>query len=410
MRRTIILVSLTIALTTLVPHCFAINLDFKDGGTKSGFLNVLMSPMRAAKRILSFSTGGTADGLKLEAFKIFMRHYNKTYTEEEIPARMALFFVRRKLLEASTLLFQAGKSFYQLRENVYFDWTPEELEVLFGVQVPKNRINTREATMISENSERRLESSSDFLDELDSEELDSEGLMVKANNNIPSSKDWRQSGCIATPVNQKECGSCYAFATVTTIETMRCLKTGTSLKLSAQQIVDCSTIMGNQGCAGGWPTRALNYLQAVSVIALESCYPYANAQNRCALTSIKAKPGCIKPASPTDSAKISYKVLTGELDILFHVANTGPVITVMFAGESFVYYGKGIYDDPECSKRPGDVNHAVVIVGYGTKDGVDYWIIKNSWGVAEWGEQGYGLVRRGINSCSIGHWGWVITG
>lgn len=44
--------------------------------------------------------------------------------------------------------------------------------------------------------------------------------------------------------------------------------------------------------------------------------------------------------------------------------------------------------------------HAVEIVGWGTEDSKDYWIIKNSWG-SEWGDNGYFRILRGINMCSI---------
>lgn len=47
-----------------------------------------------------------------------------------------------------------------------------------------------------------------------------------------------------------------------------------------------------------------------------------------------------------------------------------------------------------------DVNHAVLAVGYGTLNGMDYWLIKNSWG-ATWGDNGYFRMQRGANMCGI---------
>ena len=51
-------------------------------------------------------------------------------------------------------------------------------------------------------------------------------------------------------------------------------------------------------------------------------------------------------------------------------------------------------------------DHAVVVVGYGTENGVDYWLIKNSWGT-QWGEKGYMRIKRGVGMCGIG--GTLVT-
>jgi C1A family cysteine protease len=58
----------------------------------------------------------------------------------------------------------------------------------------------------------------------------------------------------------------------------------------------------------------------------------------------------------------------------------------------------GVYDSNDCDGQ--DPNHAVVLVGWGNQNGVDYWIGRNSWGPL-WGEEGYFLIQRGVNKCGI---------
>lgn len=58
----------------------------------------------------------------------------------------------------------------------------------------------------------------------------------------------------------------------------------------------------------------------------------------------------------------------------------------------------GVYTDPTCDTM--EVNHGVVVVGYGTLDGINYWVVRNSWG-RTWGLGGYILIQRGVNKCKI---------
>lgn len=79
------------------------------------------------------------------------------------------------------------------------------------------------------------------------------------------------------------------------------------------------------------------------------------------------------------------------------VASSGPVMIAVYASENFINYASGIYDDPLCDQEP---NHAVLVIGYGTENDIDFWLIKNSWGTS-WGEKGYMRMVRNKNMCNI---------
>jgi len=92
--------------------------------------------------------------------------------------------------------------------------------------------------------------------------------------NIPTSLDWRKYGFITSPVNQRSCGSCYAYSIAESIEGQIFKQTGMLLPVSAQQLVDCSTITGNLGCTGGSLRNTLKYLEKSKGLMARSTYPY----------------------------------------------------------------------------------------------------------------------------------------
>lgn len=68
--------------------------------------------------------------------------------------------------------------------------------------------------------------------------------------------------------------------------------------------------------------------------------------------------------------------------------------------DHFRFYKSGVFSSDDCGTKPKDVNHAVLAVGYGTEDGADYWLVKNSWG-AEWGDGGFFKIQRDTNECGV---------
>jgi len=163
-------------------------------------------------------------------------------------------------------------------------------------------------------------------------------------------------------------------------------------ELSEQNLVDCSETFGNQGCNGGLMDNAFNYVKANKGIDTESSYPYEAKDGRCRFK--KDKIGA-EDSGFTDIPQGDEDALTAAL------ASVGPVSVAIDASqESFQFYKKGVYYEPNCS--PTGLDHGVLAVGYGVdKDGGNFYIVKNSWG-PDWGEKGYiRMARDKDNNCGI---------
>ncbi|KAM6899547.1 uncharacterized protein FYW49_017627 [Xenentodon cancila] len=212
-----------------------------------------------------------------------------------------------------------------------------------------------------------------------------------SNLSIPKSVDWRKDGLVSPVRDQGLCGSCWAFSSLGALEGQMMKQTGVLVTLSPQNLVDCSTVDGNLGCRGGYITKAYSYIIRNGGVDSESFYPYEHQDGKCRY-SVKGKAGyCSK-----------FHVLPrgDEGALQAAVASVGPVsVAVNAMLPSFHKYKGGLYYEPDCN--PKLINHAVLVVGYGTDAGQDYWLVKNSWGTA-WGEAGFiRIARNKKNLCGI---------
>ncbi|XP_053369367.1 procathepsin L-like [Clarias gariepinus] len=221
-------------------------------------------------------------------------------------------------------------------------------------------------------------------------------LLELSDSLIPDRLDWTEKGLVSPVQNQGMCGSCWAFSAVGALEAQMMKETHQLVPLSAQNLVDCSVTEGNHGCRGGFMTNAFSYIIHNKGIDSDAFYPYQHKEGLCRY-------------SPEGRAGFcsSFRTLphANESVLLNAVAQIGPVsVGVNAKLASFHRYRSGIYADPLCDPRT--VNHAVLVVGYGTEKGQDYWLVKNSWGAA-WGEKGYIRMARNRNQCGIANFAVV---
>jgi cathepsin L len=98
---------------------------------------------------------------------------------------------------------------------------------------------------------------------------------------LPRAIDWREKGFITDTVNQRTCGSCYAFSIAYSISGQIFKRIGRVEYMSEQQLVDCSAAFGNQGCTGGSLRNTFNYLEMSGGIMRAKDYPYTASAGRC---------------------------------------------------------------------------------------------------------------------------------
>jgi cathepsin L len=241
----------------------------------------------------------------------------------------------------------------------------------------------------------------------------------------PDSVDWRTKGIVTAVKNQGQCGSCWAFSAVASMEgaynmanngTDSCKTTcgpnkSPCCSFSEQEIVDC-TAGGADDCSAGGEMHD-GMLEIVNhhggSINTDEQYPYTSGGGT-ALGKCLAKDATAVKAGFTGYMNVSGNGMPAapygnETALMYAIWKT-PVISVAIdaSEQTFQLYSTGVYSNPACKRRQSQLDHGVSLVGYGgggSSDATPYWIVKNSW-AATWGNDGYiWMTRSGENQCGI---------
>jgi len=309
-----------------------------------------------------------------DKFTTWMHTHNKAYLSVD-------FFLKYRVFKDNVDFVNNWKGSHEVGLNAYSDLTPEQF-----AEIMLHPVATPTATPVTARDARHT-----------SEQVDEEYFARQARA-TPTSVDWRTSGTVQAVKNQGQCGDCWAFATSGGVESITKISTGTLPSLSAQQLCDCVT--DNSGCNGGNLQKALNYVIGTGGVNTDASYPYNAVQSTCKFNS----------ANVGGSISGFTAVQQGSESALQTAVATQPVIISIAAGlQSFQAYKSGIFNDTACGTTGSDLNHAVMMIGYGTGSTGDYWILKNQWGTG-WGMSGYmNIARNAGNRCGIASYAFAPT-
>jgi len=295
-------------------------------------------------------------------FNDFIQKYNKNYIPEEIDYRFNNF----KASVARTEALTASGTSAQYGITKFSDMSVEEFRnTILMTNVPTK---TSVAPII--------------------------GTSTGARPNAPATFDWRDHNAVTRVKDQGQCGSCWAFSATEAIESAWILKghaTPSTINLAPQQIVDCDTIDGVQGCNGGETESAYDYIVKAGGQEPETDYPYTGVNGKCKFD-----------AADVDAKISTYTAISKDESALpTNLATIGP-LSICLDAAHWQDYQSGVLTALECCPPIGKctMDHCVQLVGYNSTASTPYWIVRNSWNT-DWGVEGYIYLEMNKNTCGL---------
>lgn len=216
-----------------------------------------------------------------------------------------------------------------------------------------------------------------------------ESVLLSSVQSLPVSVNWVDKGAVTPVKDQGQCGSCWSFSTTGALEGAFAIKNGVLRSFSEQQLVDCDNLKNggkDHGCNGGLMDNAFSWINKNGGLCSEDSYPYVSGVT-------KTAGSCMTSCVNVQNSKISKHVdVSPSSDSAMMTALSMQPVSVAIEADQkeFQLYKSGVFTG-SCGTN---LDHGVLVVGYGTENGEDYYLVKNSWGVS-WGESGYIKLGRG---------------
>jgi len=310
-----------------------------------------------------FGTNDEDDSIAREEFTNWMQTHSKQYTNSQ-------FNHRFKIFKDNLNFINNWNGSHEVGLNQFSDLTTEEFA------------STYLGALWNDNG---TDDSAEYLQQVERTH----------DTVLPTYVNWTASGYVSPIRNQLQCGSCWSFSSIASIESAHALATGRLVSLSEQNLIDCTVgLGGNEGCDGGFVNVAFKYVIANNGVDLLSAYPYkAHTRAKCSFLSNKvgATISSFRKVAPDNQTALEIAVAQQPVTVSFDASH-----------QSFQLYKSGLYIEPKCQSAANELDHSVVVTGYGstTADG-QFWILRNSLGI-HWGMEGYFLLpRNGKNNCGV---------
>jgi len=292
----------------------------------------------------------------VQQFQEYSAFWNKTYTPTEKIVRFQNFKMNSKKIAAANAKTAAEGSGATFGFTQFSDWSREEFLKLNGFRP------TRPLPVAAIKR----------------------GSTLKQATQAPTAPiDWVAAGKTTAIKDQAQCGSCWAFSTVETVESANLMAGKSVQNGSPQEIVDCDG--SDAGCNGGDPQEALGWVIQQGGLESNSDYPYTAQDGDCQESKF----------SPVMNINKVIPIGSDEMEIYNALKQYGP-LSICADAEPWQNYQSGIMKASQCGS---DVDHAIQLTGYSPNQG-GYWIVRNSWGQS-WGERGFIYLQYGQNTCAM---------